>query len=360
MREVAVDLKLRRNVPWTQMEDAFEKETGVRWSYDKLRHVVRSHSEYSKKEPEQSPSAVLSAITKRAQTADEIAQSLNTTPRVIMAMIDDLRDDGYLINDVGGALTLCKVIVPQENVHTVAWNGDRIIRFGVVSDTHLASKQQQITHLETFYDLCQREGTKDIYHAGDITEGVNMRQGHQYEVFSQGSDEQEEYVIERYPKRDGIITHFITGNHDHSSIKNSGHDIGRRIAEKRKDMHYLGTSNAKVLLTPNCVMEVNHPLDGASYALSYTLQKTIDAMSGGEKPNILLNGHHHKALYLFYRNIHAFEAGTFQSQTPFMRGKRIPAHMGGWIIELHVSEDGTVTRCKGEFIPFYVAKERDW
>lgn len=360
LREVAVDLKLRRGVPWSQMVDAFEKETGVRWSYDKLRNTVRRNEEYSKKDPEQTPSAVLSAITKRAQTADEIAEALNTTKRVILAMVDDLRDDGYLINDVGGALTLCKTVVSTDNIHTVAWNGDRIIRFGAVSDTHLASKQQQITHLETFYDICQRDGIKDIYHSGDITEGVNMRQGHQYEVFAQGSDDQEEYVIERYPKREGIITHFITGNHDHSSIKNSGHDIGRRIAEHRPDMHYLGTSNAKVLLTPNCTMELNHPLDGASYALSYTLQKSIDAMSGGEKPNILLNGHHHKALYLFYRNIHAFELGTFQSQTPFMRGKRIPAHMGGWIIELHVSEDGTVARCKGEFVPFYVANERDW
>jgi hypothetical protein len=97
-----------------------------------------------------------------------------------------------------------------------------------------------------------------------------------------------------------------------------------------------------------------------SYALSYGLQKMIDAMSGGEKPNIYLGGHHHKAMYLFYRNIHAFECGTTQAQTPWMRGKRIPAHMGGWIVEIHVDEEGTITRCKGEFIPFYVAVENDY
>ena len=125
-------------------------------------------------------------------------------------------------------------------------------------------------------------------------------------------------------------------------------------------MVYLGRANAKVNLTPNCVLEINHPLDASAYALSYGLQKMIDAMSGGEKPNIYLGGHHHKAMYLFYRNIHAFECGTTQAQTPWMRGKRIPAHMGGWIVEVHVDEEGTITRCKGEFIPFYVAVENDY
>ena len=360
LREKAVELKLKRNVPWSQMVEAFKAETGVEWSYDKLRGVIRSRSEYGKKEPAQDiPKAIIAALAK-PQPVDKLAATLAISPRMVMASVEDLREDGYLIDDQGGTLSLCKTVVPTDNLHAVSWNGDRILRFGTIGDTHLASKQQQITHLETFYDICAREVISDIYHAGDITEGVNMRQGHQYEVFAQGSDEQEEYVIDHYPLRSGIMTHFITGNHDHSSIKNSGHDIGRRIAEKRKDMHYLGTSNAKVQLTPNCVMEVNHPLDGASYALSYTLQKSIDAMSGGEKPNVLLNGHHHKSLYLFYRNIHAFEVGTFQAQTPWMRGKRLPAHVGGWIIELHVSEDGTITRCKGEFVPFYVMKERDW
>jgi hypothetical protein len=43
-----------------------------------------------------------------------------------------------------------------------------------------------------------------------------------------------------------------------------------------------------------------------------------------------------------------------------MRGKRIPAHVGGWIVEVHVDDEGTVTRCKGEFVPFYVALENDY
>jgi len=79
------------------------------------------------------------------------------------------------------------------------------------------------------YDIFQQEGIETVYHAGDITEGVNMRRGHEYEVFKHGTDEQQQYVIDNYPKRKGIITKFITGNHDHSGIKAAGHDIGYPI-----------------------------------------------------------------------------------------------------------------------------------
>jgi hypothetical protein len=43
-----------------------------------------------------------------------------------------------------------------------------------------------------------------------------------------------------------------------------------------------------------------------------------------------------------------------------MRGKQIAAFMGGWIVEVHVDESGTVTRVKQEYIPFYKAIKDDW
>jgi hypothetical protein len=34
--------------------------------------------------------------------------------------------------------------------------------------------------------------------------------------------------------------------------------------------------------------------------------------------------------------------------------------MGGWIIEVHVNEEGTITRIKQEMIPFYRAIKDDY
>lgn len=125
-------------------------------------------------------------------------------------------------------------------------------------------------------------------------------------------------------------------------------------------MIYLGQSSAMIELTPNCKLELRHPLDGTAYAISYKMQKMIEAMAGGEKPHILACGHYHKIEYLFYRNIHTFQTGAFQAQTPWMRGKQISAHMGGWIVEVHVLEDGTISRIKQEMIPFYKAIKEDY
>lgn len=334
-------------------------KTGL--TFHQVKHAInRARAEQQPEpEPEDINAAVLQEIQKQVTVAD-LVKKYKLSGRVLDAIIEDLKADGYLINREGDKLSIQKVVYQEPETHVCQWTGDQIIRFGVVADTHLCSKWQQLTHLNTVYDIFQREGITTVYHAGDITEGYNMRTGHEYEVFKHGADEQVEYVIENYPSRSGLTTYFITGNHDHSHIKAAGHDIGKPIARAREDMCYLGMANAKVKLTPNCTLEINHPLDGSSYALSYSLQKTIDAMSGGEKPNILLNGHHHKTFQMFYRNIHAFECGTLQSQTNWMRGKRLPAHIGGWILTVHVDGDGTVTRCIGEWIPFYDAIAEDY
>ncbi|HMM30358.1 MAG TPA: hypothetical protein PKB13_01135, partial [Clostridia bacterium] len=218
----------------------------------------------------------------------------------------------------------------EPNITHERWNGRRTIRFGLMGDTQINSKYTQITHLHTLYDFYASEGIRDVYNTGDIDEGEQMRQGHQYECYNQGADDHVDEIIRVYPKRTGITTHFITGNHDASMIKHCGYDIGRGIAEKRSDMKYLGRDCAVIYLTPNCTLELRHPWDGSAYALSYKTQKMIDAMSGGEKPHILAVGHYHKAEYLFYRNVHCFQTGCLQAQTPFMRGKSLAAHMGGW------------------------------
>lgn len=239
------------------------------------------------------------------------------------------------------------------------WSGNQKIRFGLIGDTHINSKFTQLTYLHKFYDECKRQDIIDIYHSGDIDEGEQMRPGHQYECYMQGADEHVNEICRVYPNN-GIKTHFITGNHDSSTMKRCGYNIGTTIAQKRPDMEYLGQDCAIVYLTPNCSMELRHPWDGSSYAISYKSQKMMDALSGGEKPNILAIGHYHKSEYLFYRNIHCFQTGTFCGQTPFMKGKGLAAHMGGWIIDIDVDEQGYIQKITPQLIPFYVAIQEDY
>lgn len=244
--------------------------------------------------------------------------------------------------------------------HTLAWDGGETIRFGLMGDTQINSKYTQLTHLHRFYDVCAELGVETVFHTGDIDEGEQMRPGHAYECYEQGADDHVEEIVRVYPRRPGIKTYFITGNHDASLYKRAGMDLGKAIAARRDDMIYLGRDCAVVNLTSNCTLELRHPWDGTAYALSYKPQKIIEAMDADSKPNILAIGHYHKIEYLFYRNVHCFQTGCFQSQTPFTRGKGISVHMGGWIVECRVDEDGSVQEIMPLLVPFYAPVKEDW
>ena len=263
-------------------------------------------------------------------------------------------------NDISTETKPVVVQNQEPTVHNPKWNGTTVLKFAIIGDTQLGSKYAQISHLKNFYELCASEGIKDVYHTGDVTDGLKMRSGHEYELYKTSADDMVQDVIENYPRIEGITTHFITGNHDASIYKQVGYDIGNTITEKRPDMKYLGRDCALIFLTPNCKLELRHPWDGTAYALSYKPQKMIEAMESDSKPNILAIGHYHKAEYLFYRNVHCLQTGCFQGQTPYTRGKGISVHMGGWIVTIHVDKNGTITRFGSEFIPYYSSIKDDY
>jgi hypothetical protein len=81
-------------------------------------------------------------------------------------------------------------------------------------------------------------------------------------------------------------------------------------------------------------LSVVHPGGGSAYALSYSIQKIVESYEGGEKPNVALYGHYHKLWAGIIRNIWVVQTGTAQDQTPFMRKKRLEAHVGGCLVKL--------------------------
>ena len=248
----------------------------------------------------------------------------------------------------------------EPSKHKMVWDGTTEIKIGVIGDTHLGSKYTQISHLNDFYNICEAEGVKDVYHVGDLTDGIKMRPGHEYELYAISADDLIEDVVNHYPKRKDITTHFITGNHDASIYKHVGYDIGKTIAHRRDDMNYLGRDCSVIKLTKKCTLELRHPWDGTAYSLSYKPQKMIEAMESDSKPNILAIGHYHKAEYLFYRNVHAIQTGCFEGQTPFTRGKGISVHLGGWIITIKVMKDGSIKSITPQFIPYYKSITNDY
>lgn len=236
---------------------------------------------------------------------------------------------------------------------------ETVISFGLIGDTHMNSIYSQLTNLHDFYDKLAERGIDTVYHTGDIDEGDQMRQGHQYECYTQGVDAHVKEIVKNYPRRDGITTYFITGNHDFSIFKRSGIDIGMMIEKERNDMVYLGRDISTVELSPNCTMQLRHPYDGGASSVSCKVQRLVDEMVY-DRPSILAVGNYHKIEQLFYKGVHIFQTGAFQGQTHFTKGKNLRVDMGGWIITVTIDKSGYIKSIVSELIPYTIDRKDDW
>lgn len=91
----------------------------------------------------------------------------------------------------------------------------------------------------------------------------------------------------------------------------------------------------------------------SAYARSYTSQKIVESLEGGEKPHFLVLGHYHVSSYIVERNVHVISLPGFQDQTVFARKKRLRMEVGGSILQFYVTEAGTPSRVSVEFNMFY-------
>jgi predicted phosphodiesterase len=245
---------------------------------------------------------------------------------------------------------------------------DNTIRFGVVGDTHIGSGYQRLDALKAFYAHAYDEGVSIVLHAGDVIDGWHVYRGQEFELHpnARSWDDQRAMFEAEAPRCGGLIeTIFITGNHEASFRRSVGMNVGAELQRVRPDWKCIGADVGTVTLkTKNAgtfsVMLV-HPSDrGGTYALSYKLQKFIEAIPGGEKPDLLVLGHYHKSIHMpAYRNVEAFLPGAFQSQTPFMAAQGSAAHVGGWIVEVVLGDaDKLTSRVKAEFIGFYEPEQK--
>ncbi|MFA5025663.1 MAG: metallophosphoesterase family protein [Candidatus Shapirobacteria bacterium] len=212
-------------------------------------------------------------------------------------------------------------------------------KFGYVSDTHVGSIYADLALLETAYDVFEKQGITKVLHSGDLLDGIKIYRGQEFELEAFGEDAQVELTVNRYPKKPGITTYFIAGNHDRSFYKLTGSDVGLKLQERRPDLQYIGHQEANIIIGDGdhkATIRLVHPDGGSAYALSYKPQKYIESLASGTKPDILLVGHYHKAEVLFFRGVISVQGGTLQQQTPFMRGKSLSAAMGFWTIDVTV------------------------
>ena len=226
-------------------------------------------------------------------------------------------------------------------------------RFVVISDTHIGSIYSPDEWQDSVSDYVNHNDVEAVFHCGDLVEGMKIgRIGTQiYELSDIGYEAQKAKSLQILSKYN-VPIYIISGNHDFYYQEYAGANIIKSLSDTLDNLTYIGHDSADIDID-GAVIRLFHGGDGSnSYAVSYRLQKLCEAITGGNKPNILLAGHVHKFCYIFERNIHAISVPCMQMQTDFMRGKKLAAHTGFLQLEFDV-DDKQICNLSVTLFPFY-------
>lgn len=328
------------------------------------RHLAKSNTRRSKRN-DVGPFAWLNDALRACgddASVEQIADAADVSPRRVRDAIPLAREAGLRIPDLDDTdrVVLDRVTpAPTDQRHKASlrlFDGDKI-RFGIVSDTHLGSAECHLADLHAAYDLMADEGISTIYHPGDLVAGIGVYR-HQHRDLAPHAhtfDEQVDFAVREYPYRQGIQTFIISGNHDvEGEFGKLGADACLAVANQREDLTHCGVYSAWFEIENGARIHMLHPMGGASYATSYRLQKMAESYAPGAKPNLLIAGHWHRSGFFWARSIGLMHAGTFEGSTNLaVRLGLGEAHVGCWIVEATLAEDGTLTRLRPEWIPFY-------
>ena len=303
--------------------------------------------------------SVVAHLSNVPRSVEALAEAVDRSPGTVRRWLDTLQAAGHPVVEVHGRYMIDRHPTPTEGEHVLRADRGKL-RVGFVSDTHFGSRYQQATYLRECYDWFSDGGVSDIYHAGDLVDGIGVYRGQHAEVFLHSYQEQIDYAIEHYPACPGITTHVIAGNHDLAAVKAGGIDPVRAIAAQRCDIRHLGAFSAWITIGESLRLYLLHPDGGGSYAVSYRLQKIIESFEGGRKPHILVAGHWHQRTYVDARNVDAYMPGCFQFQTPYETRKALQPRIGALMLTLTLGERPGEYTVKQSFRRYLVPKERDW
>ena len=285
---------------------------------------------------------------RNGESVDKICERLGVSQLKFGGIVEELRHRGYDISIDESSEN--KVVIKKnkgKTNKTIKPNIDELkkIRQVWISDTHLCNEAQQLNLINKIYREAAERGIDTVLHFGDVLDGdYHNRPEHQYALFRLGATRQLEYLTNYYPKVEGIETYFITGTHDQTHCKNGGVFVGPAIEEKRPDMHFLGDDMGMYhpLGSKKTSIEMFHPGGGCSSSLSYKMQKYIDKMEPGTKPNIIGSGHFHQSHMMAYRNVIAFLIPCLTSKTNFAIRQGLENTMGAYFIDMYVNDDGDI------------------
>lgn len=233
--------------------------------------------------------------------------------------------------------------------------------FGLVSDTHLASVAERLDILKDAFDTFEKAGVKQVFHCGDMTDGWQEYRGHIQYVKVFGSQPQAARVIKCWPRKPGMTTYVIAGNHDMDSYSKDkvdrlslvthGFQHEGKYYEGRDDIKYVGQYSHTIILPQQVMMHLLHPRGNAAYAMSYKQQKRSEAMDRNLRPDIQCSGHFHTFTHIWLNHTHFLAVPGMQDETEFFKRLGLPRSVGYMLVYYKIA-DGKLVYLRPELHMF--------
>ena len=248
-------------------------------------------------------------------------------------------------------------------------NDDKETKILVISDTWYGSKYSQPSLVNEVYRLAAIANCDYAFHLGDISVGKypkNDEEGRS-SIFAQGFSAQKEEIINRYPIVEDMKTYFITGEHDHQLLKDTGVNIGHAIEEERNDLIYLGPNRRDIILkSSNSKKDIKirlyHQEGAGTYQISYKSDQYIRSLRSEDKADIIFQGHSLVQDEYIRRNMTVFQVPGLLGTAPEIDKNKKYKHntVGAWIITIKKDRNFQIERIIRGKIPFYETYDDDY
>ncbi len=310
--------------------------------------------------------------SKRRHSIEDLCDHFGVCPRDMKQAVAVLENAAVLVNVVGETVALDEAAQKEHAPFRIDFTKYAEVEYpiGVLTDTHVGSKYERLDVAESLFDRFAAYGVQTVYHAGNIIDG-EKKGINEFDIYVHGFEDQVVNLIEKWPRRPGIVTHFITGD-DHEGWYtkreniNTGKAIEREAYEAgRDDLRHLGYQERDIWYEQpygKARIRIAHPGGGSAYATSYKGQKYVESLQGGDKPQIFIAGHYHKFNFDHPREVYVLQPGCTEDQTPFMRKLNLRADVGGCVLWVKQNELGIFTSVKCEWMPYFdrTFYERHW
>ena len=248
----------------------------------------------------------------------------------------------------------------EKNTYNFATDASNEFKFIAIADTRLGSKSQQLSILNDIYLKGHEMGFDNVILCGNISAGLySLTDIYAETNFVDDTQGQIDYIINNYPRVDGMKTYFITGKTDDKHLKQEKINIGKRISEARDDMIYLGENSCDVMIDKTIMQILNCKL-GKTYTVSYRTQQQVDSYRSEDKPDMLLYGGLLQMEKFTYRTVKVISVPSVCATTKEMNEKRYSNTIGAWYVTVRTNNKGKLESVTAICSPYYLTAKNDY